>query len=103
MANFYSDQLTNLEQTTPPVMSKPHELAGRVRIARFSYTTPSASAPGVGDIVAFTKLPIGAVVVDGALVWEALSSAGGTAGADWSLANDKLGTGIGTDFFTALN
>ncbi len=103
MANFYSDQVANFENSSPRVMVKPHELRGRVRIARWSYTTPAASAPAVGDYIALTKLPAQAVVINVRAVWEAMSSGAGTAGADYGVADDKNGTNFAADFTSALN
>ena len=102
MANFYSDQITNF-RASPKTFLKPSELAGRVRVAYFSYTTPSASAPAVADFVAMTKVPANSRVLSGQVVWEALSSAAGTAGADWGQATDDAGTSFAADFVSALN
>lgn len=94
---FYSDQITDIDQTKPAKMVKPNELKGRVRAAYFSYKTPAAGAPAVGEIVQLVKVPKGARIIDQYLNWEALSSGAGTAGAD-------IGDGGDADrFLTALN
>lgn len=102
MANFYSDQITNF-RASPKTFLKPSELHGRARIARFTYTTPSASAPGVADLVAMTKVPKDSSVIAGWIAWEALSSGAGTAGADWGQATDDQGAGFAADFAAAVN
>lgn len=103
MAFFNSDQLTNLEQTTPVVKLKPAELMGRVRVAYFTYTTPATGAPAIGDIVNMTKLPANSRALYLGLVWGALSTGVAIAGADWGVADDAAGTNISADFQTALN
>jgi hypothetical protein len=85
---FYSDQITNLDQTTPRKNVQPNELGGRLRVAHFAYKTPAAGAPAVGEIVQLTRLPKGARVLAIFVQNEALSSAAGTAGADVGDAGD---------------
>jgi hypothetical protein len=99
MATVYSTQVTALDVTSPAAVLKPSELAGRVRIAYFDYTTPSSGAPAVGDVLRAVKLPKHARVIDFMLVWEALSSGGGTAGADVGLS----ASGQGARYLAALN
>jgi hypothetical protein len=55
-----------------------NELAGRVRVAYFSFTVPTATA-AVNDTIDLTTLPKGARILRGHAAWEAMSSAGGTA------------------------
>ena len=102
MAVFKSDQITNID-SVPVKKLKPSDLAGRVRTAYFSYTTPAAGAPAVADLVILTKVPADARILDMLLVWEALSSGAGAAGADLGLATDNAGTGFVADFAAALS
>lgn len=55
---------------------------GKRHTITFTYTTPAASAPAVGDYVELCKVPAGARILGGKLVVEALSSGAGVAGAD---------------------
>lgn len=94
---FYSDQITDVDQSTPARLVKPNELRGRARTYYFSYKTPASGAPAVGEVVQLVKVPKGARVLGLYLNWEALTSAGGTAGAD-------IGDGGDADrFIAALN
>jgi hypothetical protein len=102
MATFYSTQITNF-RAVPKVMGKPSELAGRVRTAYFDYVTPASSAPAVGEYVILTKVPANARVLDGVVAFEAMSSGGGTAGADFGPAADDAGTSFAADYGTAIN
>lgn len=98
MATFYSDQITN-DNAVPTVPNKPYAQIGRVRRAYWTYTTPAASPPGVADFVELVKVPEGAVIQRIVTVNEALSSAGGTAGADigYSGADTRYGTAVDLD------
>ena len=62
----------------PPVMDKPVELGGRVRVAYGKVTIPAASVPGTGDIVNITKLPLGAKILSLQAKWEDLNSGSDT-------------------------
>lgn len=62
----------------------------------FTYTVPTGNQ-AVGDILRTVPLRPGAMVVDYWFGWEALTTAGGTAGADVGI------TGDGQRYLTALN
>ena len=72
MANVDSTQYAN-STAVPISLAKPNELGGRVRIAYFSYTTPSAGLTN-GDVIRATTLPKGARIIEGRLAWEALGA-----------------------------
>jgi hypothetical protein len=97
MADFYSEQITKSDQTTPAVFLDPTDLGGRERVARFDFKTPASSAPAVGENIYLARLPAGARVLAIYANWEAMSSAAGTAGADFGDAGDD------DRFITALN
>lgn len=103
MANFFSDQLTLLEKTSPSVYAKPADLIGRIRVAYFTYLTPATGMPTIGDIVALTKVPANSRVLAIRAVWQALTTGVGVSGADFGPANDNLGTGFTADYVAALN
>lgn len=92
MANKYTVQYAKINTAaagTTTTMA-PNELGGRVRCAYFTLNTTD-TAVNVGDVVYCTKLPRGARVVDGTLVWGAM---GGT-------ASIKMGTNLDDDCFLA--
>lgn len=103
MANFYSDQMTNIRTGSPANWLKPADLKGRIRAAYFSYTTPGAGAPAVADFIALVPVPAGARVLRVSAVWEAMSSGAGTAGADFGPADDDSGLNFVNDYVAALN
>tara|TARA_Y100000310_G_scaffold249219_1_gene255238 strand:- start:215 stop:661 length:447 start_codon:yes stop_codon:yes gene_type:complete len=86
MATVKSTQVTALDTSLTKLRAS--ELYGRVRVAYFDYTTPASSAPGIGDILQAVKLPKGVRILAISLAWEALSSAGGTAGATIGTTDD---------------
>lgn len=68
MANFYSDNQTvvNGPQFGQPLATrtKANKLGGRLRFAEFHYKAPATgTAPAIGDIIYWGKLPIGARLV----------------------------------------
>ena len=94
MATVYSEQITDIDRTTPAVMLKSNEQKGRVRVAYFSYKTPASGAPAVADVVQLVKVQKGARILQLYRNNEALSSGAGTAGAD-------IGDGGDADRFVA--
>lgn len=69
---------------------KPNELHGRVRIARFSYTTPASVGVTDGQNIALCRLPKGARVIGAFMEFEAMGT-----GADLDLGLMAVdGTGV---------
>jgi hypothetical protein len=81
MANFFSDQITKLDQTVPKQLVQANEFGGRMRIAYFTYKTPAAGMPTVADVIQLVRLPKGARVLEYYRNGEAMTTAGAAAGA----------------------
>lgn len=77
--DYKSDQLTNIDKV-PAVMMKPNE-RNKVRAVFFSYTVPAGNL-AVGKTLELVRLRKGARILEGHFCNEALSTAGGTAGAE---------------------
>lgn len=82
---YKSTQQTDLD-AIPRKNLKPNELGGRIRIAFWTFTTGSVTAPDVNDTIDLVTLPKGARILGGQTVNEAMSSAGGTAGVSIGIA-----------------
>lgn len=63
MAVFNSDQYVSYINQVPKVELRPSDLAGRVRLARFSYTAPGSGQPSAGDTLNLTVIPWNARVL----------------------------------------
>lgn len=88
MATVKSDVVTNLDTTNPSTnVLQASLLHGDVRSAYFSYDT-GAAGPAVADVIQLVQVPAGARVLAIWVVYEAMSSAGGTAGADFGDSGD---------------
>lgn len=81
-ADYYSDELTSVRAEGNAKL-KPNELQGRVRMARFSFTTDDTLGLVDGENVFACVLPKGARVLGGVIKGEAM---GGTADIDIGLA-----------------
>lgn len=55
-ATFYSTEITNSDQTTPPVKNDPNK-NNNVTENCWSYTAPSSSMPVSGDTIQLVKIP----------------------------------------------
>jgi hypothetical protein len=64
MATTYSEEMTNI-LATPPVPLTPLDHAGKLRLARVTYTQVANGS--AGDIIQMCKLPAGRVTVHGLL------------------------------------
>jgi len=96
---FYSDQITNLDKT-PPVLPDADVSYGKLRTAVFRYVT---AALAVGEIVYLCEIPANARVLALYINAEALSSAGGTAGADFGDDGDADRYATAVDLDAATN
>ncbi len=97
MASFLSDNITNF-QATPPVKIS-GDRNGNLDALTDSFTTGSGAGPAVGDTVDFGPIPKNARITKITLVWEAMSSGAGTAGADVGLSS----SGDSARYLSALN
>ena len=88
MATFYSDQITKLDQTVPRTKLPAKEGYGRMRLIHFSYRTPASGMPTTTDTVQLCRIPAGAKLAGLYVANEALSTAAGTAGADFGDSGD---------------
>ena len=86
MATKDSVQVAKLSPATPTKNAE-RDWGGTSRKFSFTYVAAVGNET-VGNILRAVKLPPGCLVVDYWLQWEALSSAGGTAGADVGLTGD---------------
>lgn len=92
--DFLSAELTTVDSQSSDKL-KPNELEGRVRQARFSFTTPAAGV-AIGENVALTTLPAGARLVSAKFLHGAMGAAAladiGIFGADGTGFIDVAGT-----------
>lgn len=63
MATFYSD-IAAAGVATPPTRVKANKRGGRLRIFEATYTAPASSPPGIGDVIVWGDLPVGARVLE---------------------------------------
>ena len=77
MAEHKSDQITNLD-AVPVVLPKANELHGRLRVAYWSFTTPTGGV-AINDTIKLVRLPKGARIVHGHYVNEAMTTGAGAA------------------------
>jgi len=77
MTAYKSTQETK-RTATPPKKLSANELGGRQRVAYFDYVTP-AGGVAINDTIDLVTLPAGARIFGGAIAFEAMSSAAGTA------------------------
>lgn len=104
MANHQSDQYAKLA-TTPPGMNPSGDMRGRLRVAFWTFTTPGGGV-GINDTIELVELPVGARLLGGKTVNEAMTSGAGAAQYDIGYAGDaaRYGAAIdvdaaGEDFF----
>ncbi len=97
MASYNSDQYGTVAGAVPDEV-KPNEWGGRVRIAAWTYTTPSGGLT-VNDTINLVKLPKGARVLGGRVDFGAMSSSTGTATANIGIsgAASKYASGLNVD------
>ena len=98
----------------PPVMDKPVELGGRLRVAYCKVAATAATPPTTGDVINVTKLPLGARIMGVMKMWADMNNDDETlqlrAGATAIGAADDVGTaqaafawdytGVGVDIDT---
>jgi hypothetical protein len=77
MAEHKSDQIAG-QDATPVILAKASALHGRVRVAYWSFTTPTGGV-AISDTITLVRLPRGARVLGGHFTVEAMSSGGGAA------------------------
>lgn len=83
MATVKSDVVTLLDGLNPSTNVLESSLKhGVVRLAAFSYAT-GVAGPAVGDVIQLVKVPAGARIFGIYLVYDAMSSGVGIAGADY--------------------
>ena len=71
MATVYSIQKTKWDQNTPAENIKPHEMAGRQRVAFGQY---EAAAIASGTVIEMFNLPNGARILSGECTYDALDT-----------------------------
>lgn len=79
MADYKGVELTQ-KDSSPQNLLKANESYGRVRMERFTFTTDASLGLATGEKVELVRLPAGARILEGHAAFEAMSSAGGTAG-----------------------
>lgn len=77
MAVHKSVQITNLD-SVPAKFLKPNEWVGRVRIAYWTFETP-AGGVAINDTIELVKLPDGARILHGRVMFDAMSTGAGVA------------------------
>lgn len=88
LVELYSDELTQVRAEGHELL-KPNEMHGRVRMCRFSYTTPATVGVVDGQNIAMCILPKGARILE---VFAAFEAMGGSAALDIGLmAKDGSG------------
>lgn len=70
MADYYSDQMTNLN-ASPVTLGKPYEGGAPVRRNWFTYTVPTGGVAATKTL-SLTKLPAGAIVLGGKVATDGL-------------------------------